>query len=163
MTVLLFTCLLYAIAVSLLALAWRRGKRARLIVGMRTLQDTRRLLPRVAIGVLGAGFLAKALPQDIIQSWIGPQSGTLGIVIGAVLGGLTPGGPMVGYALGAAALKAGAGLPQIIAYATGWSLYTINRLFIWEVPTMPAWFVRLRLLVSLPFPVLAGWVSLWLT
>ena len=67
----------------------------------------------------------------------------------------------MGYSLGAAALKAGAGVPQVMAYVTGWSLYTLNRLLIWEVPTMPAWFVRVRILVSLPFPFIAAALAHW--
>jgi hypothetical protein len=44
---------------------------------------------------------------------------------------------------------------------TGWSLYTISRVIVWELPLAPWWFVRLRLLVSLPLPfIAAGLVAL---
>ncbi len=44
-----------------------------------------------------------------------------------------------------------------MAYVTGWSLYTINRMLVWEVPTMPKRFVALRCIASLPFPFLVAW------
>jgi uncharacterized membrane protein YraQ (UPF0718 family) len=114
------------------------------------------LIPRVLIGVIGSGYIAAVMPQDVITTWIGPGSGVLGIVIGALFGALTPGGAVVGFAVGAAALKGGAGAPQVIAYTTAWSLYTIQRLFNWEIHMMAARVVWLRAAVSIPLPILAG-------
>jgi len=96
------------------------------------------LLPRIGIGVVGSGFVAEALPNAWIAPWLGPESGLLGIAIATLGGALTPGGPVVGFSIGAAALKSGAGAPQVIAYSTAWALYAIHRLVIWEVPMMPA-------------------------
>src|SRR5262252_4916650 len=91
------------------------------------------LIPRVLIGVIGSGYIAAVMPQDLITTWIGPGSGVLGIVIAALFGAATPGGAVVGFAVGAAALKGGAGAPQVIAYTTAWSLYSLTRLINWEV------------------------------
>lgn len=114
------------------------------------------LLPRIGVGVVGSGFVAEALPNEWIAPWIGPQSGFVGVVIATLGGALTPGGPVVGFSIGAAALKSGAGAPQVIAYSTAWALYAIHRLMIWEVPMMPARVVWLRAAVSLPLPFLAA-------
>ena len=114
------------------------------------------LLPRIGIGVIGSGFVAEALPNEWIAPWLGPESGFLGVFIATVGGALTPGGPVVGFSLGAAALKSGAGAPQVIAYSTAWALYAIHRLLIWEVPMMPARVVWLRAAVSLPLPFMAA-------
>ncbi len=114
------------------------------------------LLPRIGIGVIGSGFLAEALPNEWIAPWLGPESGFLGVMIATIGGALTPGGPVVGFSIGAAALKSGAGAPQVIAYSTAWALYAIHRLLIWEVPLMPARVVWLRAMVSLPLPFLAA-------
>src|SRR5215467_14854438 len=62
------------------------------------------LIPRVLIGVVGSGYIAAVMPQDLIITWIGPGSGVLGITIAAVFGAATPGGAVVGFAVGAAAL-----------------------------------------------------------
>ncbi len=68
-----------------------------------------RLLPRIGAGVIGSGFIAEILPKATVASWIGPDSGFLGVVIATLGGALTPGGPVVGFAIGSAALKSGAG------------------------------------------------------
>lgn len=115
-----------------------------------------RLLPRIAIGVVGSGFIAEVLPQALVADWLGPDSGLTGVVIATIGGALTPGGPVIGFSIGAAALKSGAGAPQVIAYSTAWALYAVHRLVVWEVPMMPARIVWLRAVVSLPLPFIAA-------
>jgi uncharacterized membrane protein YraQ (UPF0718 family) len=114
------------------------------------------LLPRIIIGVVGSGYIAAVMPQDLITTWIGPNSGVLGITIATLAGAITPGGAVVGFAVGAAALKGGGGAPQVIAFTTAWSLYAVTRLINWEVAMMPPRVVWLRAAVSLPLPFLAG-------
>jgi hypothetical protein len=118
------------------------------------------LIPRVMIGVVGSGYIAAVMPQDLITTWIGPNSGVFGILIATLVGAATPGGAVVGFAIGAAALKGGAGAPQVIAYSTAWSLYTIQRLLNWEIHMMAPRFVWLRAAVSFPLPILAGLAAL---
>jgi hypothetical protein len=114
------------------------------------------LLPRIMIGVVGSGYIAAIMPEDLITSWIGPRTGLLGIAIATFAGAVTPGGAVVGFSVGAAALKGGGGAPQVIAYSTAWSLYALTRLMNWEVAMMPPRVVWLRALVSIPLPFLAG-------
>ncbi len=114
------------------------------------------LLPRIAIGVVGSGFIAEVLPKTLMASWLGPDSGLTGVLLATLGGALTPGGPVVGFSIGAAALKGGAGSPQVIAYTTAWALYAVHRLVMWEIPMMPARIVWLRALVSLPLPFVAA-------
>jgi hypothetical protein len=115
-----------------------------------------KLLPRIGIGVVGSGFVAEVMPKALIGAWLGPDSGLIGVALATLGGALTPGGPVVGFSIGAAALKSGAGAPQVIAYCTAWALYAIHRLLSWEVPLMPARMVWLRAAVSLPLPFLAA-------
>jgi uncharacterized membrane protein YraQ (UPF0718 family) len=151
----LATAFLYGVMAVLLAIAYRkRGWRGVNAAWLRAWREFVRLVPRLAVGVIGAGFLARLLPEQTIVAGLGPGSGFGGVALAVLAGAATPGGPVVGYSIGAAALKAGAGLPQIMAYVTGWSLYTLQRTLVWEFPYMPAWIVRLRILVSLPFPFL---------
>lgn len=119
-----------------------------------------RLLPRIGAGVVGSGFIAEVLPKALVASWIGPGSGFIGVLIATLGGALTPGGPVVGFSIGAAALKSGAGAPQVIAYSTAWALYAIHRLVIWEVPMMPPRLVWLRAAVSLPLPFIAAAIAI---
>jgi len=159
MIVLGFTIFLGAIAVCLSLLALKRGRP----VFVTSLEDAKgqflHLLPRLLIGILGSGFLAHLLPKELVLAWFGPKSGMLGTALATLAGALTPGGPVVGYAIGAAALKAGADYAQVVAYVTAWSLLTFNRILTWELPSMPARLVLVRAIVSLPFPFLAAFIT----
>jgi hypothetical protein len=112
--------------------------------------------------VLGSGFIAAALPQELVVDWLGTSSGVLGIAIATMAGAMTPGGPVVGFAIAAAALKGGAGAPQVIAYSTAWALYAFPRLLSYELPIMPARVVWLRVVASLPLPFLAAGLAMLL-
>ncbi len=148
--------LLWLVVAVLAVVAATRG-RVLLNDGLRDgLIEFLHLLPRICIGVVGSGFIAEVVPKALVAPWLGPESGVLGVVIATLGGALTPGGPVVGFSIGAAALKSGAGAPQVIAYSTAWALYALHRLVIWEVPLMPARVVWLRAAVSLPLPFIAA-------
>lgn len=159
MIVLGFTILLAGIAIILASMAWKRGPH----LLQKGFQDAKaqflHLLPRLLIGILGSGYIAHLMPKETVLAWFGPDSGLLGTALATLAGTLTPGGPVVGFALGAAALKAGADFSQVVAYVTAWSLLTFNRMITWELPSMPGRLVLLRVIVSLPFPFLAAWLS----
>ena len=148
--------LLWVIAIVLgLIAASRSRKLFRDCVSEGTM-DCVRLIPRIMLGVIGSGYIAALLPQDVMGHWFGADSGATGIVIAAVAGSLTPGGPVVGFSIGAAALKGGAGAPQVLAYTIAWALYAIQRVFLWELPVMPPRLVWIRVLASLPIPFLVA-------
>jgi hypothetical protein len=152
--------LLWAIA-AVLALAVVMQRRPMFMASLREGgRDFAILLPRIGIGMIGSGFIAEILPQHLIPSWFGPGTGAAGLVIATVVGALTPGGPVVGFAIAAAALKSGAGAPQVIAYTVAWALFALPRLVVFEIPTMPARVVWLRVAVSLPLPFLAAWMAM---
>ena len=114
------------------------------------------LLPRIALGVVGSGFIAEVLPKALVAAWIGAGLRRHGLVI-ATLARRAHAGRAGGRLLHrAAALKGGAGTPQVIAYSIAWALFAIHRLLIWELPMMPARIVWLRAAVSLPLPFLAA-------
>ena len=117
------------------------------------------IVPRIALGVIGSGFIAAVIPQEIITGWLGPNSGWSGVLAAAIAGAATPGGPVVGFSIGAVALKAGGGAPQVVAYVVAWALFAFQRLILWEIPFMPARFVWFRAAVSLPFPFLAAAIA----
>ncbi len=76
-----------------------------------------------------------------------------------IAGAATPGGPVVGFSIGAVAMKVGGGPPQVIAYVVAWALFAFQRMILWEIPFMPARFVWFRAAVSLPFPFLAAAIA----
>jgi uncharacterized membrane protein YraQ (UPF0718 family) len=118
--------------------------------------DFVRLLPKIMLGVVGSGFIAEVMPANLTGDWLGPESGFVGVMIAVVAGAFTPGGPVVGFSIGAAMLKSGAGAPQVIAYVAAWALYAVQRIFVWELPIMPRRLVWLRWVATLPIPFLAA-------
>ena len=120
------------------------------------LRDFVYLLPRVTVGIIGSGYIAAVLPHSLIAGSLGPQSGIAGTAIATLGGALTPGGPVIGFSIALAALKGGAGMPQVIAYLTAWALFAFHRLVMYEIAAMPPRVVWLRALVSLPIPFAAA-------
>ena len=118
------------------------------------------IVPRIALGVIGSGYIAAVIPAEIITGWLGPNSGWLGVLTAVIAGAATPGGPVVGFSIGAVALKVGGGPPQVIAYVVAWALFAFQRLILWEIPFMPARFVWFRVAASLPFPFLAAAIAM---
>ena len=141
-------------------MVWQRGRVVATAAAREGTKDFINIVPRVAIGVIGSGYIAAVLPQEVITGWFGSDSGWLGVLMAAVAGAATPGGPVIGFSLGAVAMKAGAGPPQVIAYVTAWALFAFQRLILWEIPFMPARFVWFRAAVSLPFPFLAAAIAM---
>jgi len=116
------------------------------------------ILPRLIPALILTGMLQVLIPQELVGRYFGRQAGLRGIVIAAVAGVLTPGGPMVSVPLLVALAHSGAGLPALVAYMTSWSLFGIQRIIAWEAPLMGWHFVAVRVVPSLAFPVLAGWL-----
>lgn len=152
--------LLWVIA---LALGLAAALRSRAIVTASVREgvtDCIKLIPRIMLGVIGSGYIAAILPEDVVGRWLGADSGITGLLIAVAGGALTPGGPVIGFSIGAAALKGGAGTPQVIAYTIAWALFAVQRLFLWELPVMPERLVWLRVAASLPLPFLAAAIAM---
>lgn len=151
---------LWIIVAVLAAFAARQGRSVLKGAVKGGLVEFVRLIPRIAIGVLGSGFIAEVMPEQWIAAWLGPESGLAGTALASLAGALTPGGPMIGFAVGIAALKAGAAAPQVVAYSTAWALFALHRALLYEIPLMPARIVWLRMASSLPLPFVAAWLAL---
>jgi hypothetical protein len=152
----LIDAFLFALAAILALMTAMRGKLVLRERAREGVLDFLRLMPRIMLGVIGAGYIAALLPQEQVGRWLGADSGLSGMLIAMVVGFLTPGGPVIGFSIGTAALKGGAGTPQVIAYTTAWALFAFQRLFIWEVGVMPHRLVWLRIASSWPLPLLAA-------
>jgi hypothetical protein len=152
----LIDVILWATVAALATVTWRRGRPVFTAALRGGTMDFITIIPRIALGVVGSGFIAAIIPPAIITGWLGPDTGWLGVVTAVIAGAATPGGPVVGFSIGAVALKSGGGAPQVIAYVMAWALFAFQRVILWEIPFMPARFVWFRAAVSLPFPFLAA-------
>ncbi len=137
-------------------LAWRRGDGSHWRALRRGGEMFLVNAPRIAAALLAAGFIAYLLPQEIVARWLGEEAGWTGILIGSFVGALFPGGPLVIFPVVVALLKAGAGVPAIIAFLTSAAVLGLHRILIFELPLMGSWFVSLRLLASIALPSLSG-------
>jgi len=141
-------------------MAWQRG-RVVLVSSVREgSMDFINIVPRIALGVIGSGYIAAIIPQEVITGWLGPDSGWLGVATAVVAGAATPGGPVIGFSIGTVALKSGGGVPQVVAYVVAWALFAFQRVILWEIPFMPARFVWFRCAVSVPFPFVAAAIAM---
>jgi hypothetical protein len=156
----LIDAILWASVAVLGWLAWQRGRPV-LVASLREgSMDFVHIVPRIALGVIGSGYIAAVIPSEIIIGALGPNSGWLGVLTAVVAGAATPGGPVIGFSIGAVALKAGGGTPQVLAYVVAWALFAFQRLVLWEIPFMPAKFVWFRAAVSVPLPFLAAAIAM---
>ena len=118
-----------------------------------------RTLPRVVVALAVASLIWVMLPKDRLSRHVGEDSGLRGLMIATLAGAITPGGPTSAYALLALLAGSGADRGALVAYITAWSTLALQRMLIWDVPFMGAEFAILRMLVSLPLPILAGLIA----
>jgi hypothetical protein len=160
MNALIIDIILWGSVAALGFMAWQRGRTVLVSSAREGTMDFINIVPRIALGVIGSGYIAAIIPQQVITGWLGPDSGWSGVLAAVIAGAATPGGPVVGFSIGAVALKSGGGAPQVIAYVVAWALFAFQRLILWEIPFMPARFVWFRAAVSLPFPFLAAAIAM---
>jgi len=121
------------------------------------------ILPQLAGGLLIGGLVQQLMGKDRIAGLLGAGSGLRGLLIATVAGALTPGGPFTSFPLVYGLWMAGAEAGSLIAYIASWSLLGFARVIVWELPLMGLEFTWIRLVVSLPLPIIAGLLARRLT
>lgn len=153
------TIFLWLIAALLAGLAFTRPGNEH-IEGMRLAWGHLwKILPRVVMAVLTAGFLGEMLPGDMVAGWLGHDSGWRGVAIASLVGGFVPGGPVLSFPFAVAMMKTGAGVPQLTAFLAAWSVFALHRVIAFEVPLMGWRFTVVRITSSLILPPLAGGIA----
>ena len=154
---------LWALAIVLALWALRRST-AKAQVAIATAGERfLEIMPRIALALMAAGFIGVLMPSEPVARYIGPDSGISGILLASLVGGFVPGGPIISFPLVVVLYKAGAGLPQLIAFLTAWSVFAFHRILIYEVTLMGWRFSAVRLVSSLVLPPLAGLLSIALS
>ena len=158
---LLIDIILWGSVIAVGFIAWQRGPDGAGVVAARRHDGTSSTSCRASRSAWSAratsppSFRRRSSPAGSGRTAAGSASLTA-----VIAGAATPGGPVVGFSIGAVALKAGGGPPQVIAYVIAWALFAFQRLILWEIPFMPARFVWFRAAVSLPFPFLAAAIAM---
>ncbi len=142
--------------------AWRRGDgshRDGVVQGWQTLRRTAALL---VLAFVIVGYVNVLSPQDLVQAWIGPESGWSGLLLAEGIGIILPGGPYVVFPLIAALYDAGAGIGQAVTMVTSWATLALLTVT-FELPFMGWRFTAVRWGLGLVVPLLAGAVTYLLT
>ncbi len=149
------TIIMGVIAFVLLFIGYQKGGGEH-IVGLRSAWDMLlQVTPLLVFAFIIAGMVQLLLPAEMISRWVGVESGFRGILVGAVVGGFTPGGPFISLPIAAGLLRAGAGIGTMVAFMTGWSLLAFSRMPL-EVGILGWKFWLIRLACTFFFPVIAG-------
>ncbi len=118
-----------------------------------TVDEGSRLAIRLPFSLIAASCLAELIPDRMIVSMLGPDTGLTGITLASLFGGLLPGGPVVSFPIAILLAREGAGGAQVIALITGWSVYAFHRVIAYEGPIMGWRFVALRMIASSFVPI----------
>jgi uncharacterized membrane protein YraQ (UPF0718 family) len=149
------TLILIALAGAGMFMAWRRhdGSALRSVeVGWSTLKRT---LPLLVVAFVIVGYVNALEPQSFVRTWIGPQSGLKGILIGTAAGMLLPGGPYVVFPLIATLFGSGAGMGPTLAMITSWAALALLSVS-FELPFLGWRFTLIRLGLGFVVPILVG-------
>lgn len=133
-----------------------RNPDAHAVAAARGWAQLRAIAPRIPFALLAAECIGRLLPREHVAAWLGADAGLVGVVVGWAAGWFLPGGPMVAFPLAIALFRAGADQAPLVALLTAWSLMSINRTLLFEVPMMGTTFTLGRAIVSVPLPLLAG-------
>ena len=124
--------------------------------GVTSLLLLRTVARMLVLGMLLASMTQVILPEDVVTRWMGEESGFTGILIAAVVGAVVPGGPYVVIPLAGSIFLSGAGVGAVAAFLTAWNTIPLTRTVMWELPFLGGAFSASRMLVNLPFPLVAG-------
>jgi uncharacterized membrane protein YraQ (UPF0718 family) len=152
------TLVLLALALALAAVAYLKDPGLPLVGAKNGVAMLAFILPRLVPALLLAGLIQVVIPQAVVSRYFGREGGLRAILVATVAGMFTPGGPMVSVPFMVALAHSGAALPSLVAYMTSWSLFGFQRIIAWEAPLMGWRFVIARVVASLAFPVVAGWL-----
>lgn len=149
--------LILAIATALVAVhAYRKDPQMLVRSATFTREEGLRLALRLPFALFAAACISEMIPDRMIASVMGPETGLRGIIAASLLGGLLPGGPIVSFPIAVMFAREGAGGAQVIALVSGWSVYAINRVVSYEIPIMGLRFTAVRFIASLFVPVAAA-------
>lgn len=158
MNILIGTIVLFALAVWVWKLLKTEERRGEAYASVRRMMISN--LPRMVVALISAGLFAELLPEETVRQYLGDTSGFQGVLLGVVLGILTPGGAFVSFALAAGALAAGATAPSMVSYVTAWALFSLTKMMAGEMALLGPGFIAKRVGVSFPIPLIVGGIAL---
>nr|WP_246513958.1 hypothetical protein [Neoroseomonas soli] len=149
-----------AIGATAAAVLWRRDGTAAVGAALVHAWDLFLFIaPSLLAGLLLAAALRQLMSPGGLARWMGAESGWFGLAVAMLAGALTPGGPMAAFPLVLVLAGAGADRGALVAYILSWALNGFQKLLVYEVPLLGPDFAIMRTLITLPMPMLAGWIA----
>jgi uncharacterized protein len=144
-------------AVILLFFAFRQGK---LKVGVReSAKMFFSVLPLLICAFILVGFIEMLIPKELLQVWLGVESGWKGLVIGPLVGALVQGGPYAFFPLYDALFRNSVSTGTAVAMITAWGMINVGHLP-YELTFLGPRFVILKYCMYLAVPSLAGLLAM---
>jgi len=116
-----------------------------------------------ALLLIGAAFLVIGqlqvlITSDMIKSWMQKFSGSRGIALSSLAGGLFPGGPYIFYPFIAGFKEKGIPFYLLFSFVSGKQIYDFTRLPL-EIGLINPWIAILRNVLTFPVPFIMGLIS----
>jgi uncharacterized membrane protein YraQ (UPF0718 family) len=150
---------LWLIAFGLAFAAWRRqdgSLKKGVTKGWQTLKRNAVIL---VLAFIIVGFVNVLSPQDLIETYLGPESGWQGLLLAEAIGMLLPGGPYAVFPIIGVIYAAGAGLGPVVTLVTSYSLLAFLTIT-FELPFMGWRFTAVRWGIGLFVPLIAGAIAM---
>lgn len=117
------------VALILAGIAWQRGGPELIWAGLSSgLSLLLKNTPLLIAAFLTAGLIQALVKREMVEEWLGSESGWRGLLLACIGGALIPGGPYAYYPIAGALLQTGAGLGVLVAFVTAKNLWSISRL-----------------------------------
>ncbi len=134
-------------------LAYRQGKH---VEGLREAKKIfLNVLPLLLLAFVMVGFINLLLPKELLQSWLGAESGWKGLVTGSLIGALIQGGPYAFFPMFDAVFRDSVSTGTAVAMITAWGMINVGHLP-YEFTFLGSRFVALKYGIYAAVPVLAG-------
>ncbi|MEC9487955.1 MAG: permease [Halanaerobium sp.] len=155
------TLLMVILAVSLLGISFFKDQEEAKEGLLKSYTLFLNMIPLIITAFLVAGLLETVMPADLVSKYMGENSGITGLLIGSLAGIIIPGGPYVAFPIIYSVYQAGAGLPTVISFLVGWSLWNVGK-WPFEIALLGPSFTMMRMASTLIFPPLAGIIASFL-
>ena len=116
------------------------------------------MLPILVFAMILAGAIQNLVPSDLISRWVGAESGFRGVIIGAAMGVITPGGPYISLPTAAALMRSGANIGTMVSFMTAWALLGFVSLPM-QIGIMGWKFTAIRIVCVFFFAPVAGLIA----
>ena len=110
-----------------------------------------------------ASIVEVMLPKSVVERWLGVGSGFKGIAVATFAGAFTPGGPFLAFPMVLALYRAGADWAPLITYITAWSILSLPRILVFEIPFVGTELTAVRYISCLILPPIAGLLARYIT